>query len=451
MGIKVLKFGGTSVANSYAMQKAFDIVASNNKDKTIVVLSACSGITDKLISLSETCLQKNSNEYEKILNEIEKHHLKLVFELFWDPDKATTYMKSINFILQSLRQLIEGVRILDELTAKVKAEILSYGEILSTNVFYHYLLFRGFLCFLLDAREIIETDNFHTNAKPNLLKIEQNREKILKIFQNYDLIVTQGFIGSWKKETTLLGRGGSDFSASLFAYSVDADEVQIWTDVDGIMSADPRLIPSAKPIKTITMDEVAELSFFGAKVLHPETVKPAVIKNIPVKVLNTFNTDSLGTTIVSSNSLRNHAPTINSMILLENCYFLKKSLDLNSKNIAYYISLLNDNFDKLLKISFNQNYLYAIAKGEKYTSIDESLTTEDFFVDRVDVLAFFGNNLSKTDSRTIGKLMKIITKHGDKLFNHFYFIVSEKSILLLAEQGEGKLLLQECHSTLFEQ
>ncbi|MFN3306695.1 MAG: aspartate kinase [Candidatus Kapaibacteriota bacterium] len=451
MGIKVLKFGGTSVANSYAMQKTFDIVTANNKDKTIVVLSACSGITDKLILLSETCLQKDSNEYQKILTEIETHHLKLIFELFWEPEKATSCIKSINFILQSLRQLLEGVRILDELTAKVKAEILSYGEILSTNVFYHYLLFRGVLCFLLDAREIIETDNFHTNAKPNLPKIEQNREKIFKIFRNYNFIITQGFIGSWKKETTLLGRGGSDFSASLFAYSVDADEVQIWTDVDGIMSADPRLVPSAKPIKTITMDEVAELSFFGAKVLHPETVKPAVIKNIPVKVLNTFNIDSHGTTIVANDSLNVSTPTINSMILLEDCYFLKKSLDLNSKNIVYYISLLNDNFDKLLKISFNQNYLYAIATGEKNPSIGESSATEVFSVDRVDVLAFFGNNLSKTDSRMIEMLMKILTKYEHKLFNNFYFTVSDKSILLLAEQGEGKFLLHEFHSTLFEQ
>ncbi|MFN3781660.1 MAG: hypothetical protein ACK4SO_05755, partial [Candidatus Kapaibacteriota bacterium] len=215
--------------------------------------------------------------------------------------------------------------------------------------------------------------------------------------------------------------------------------------------ADPRLVPSAKPIKIITMDEVAELSFFGAKVLHPETVKPAVIKNIPVKVLNTFNIDSHGTTIVAKDSLNVSTPTINSMILLEDCYFLKKSLDLNSKNIVYYISLLNDNFDKLLKISFNQNYLYAIATGEKNPSIGESSATEVFSVDRVDVLAFFGNNLSKTDSRMIEILMKILTKYEHKLFNNFYFTVSDKSILLLAEHGEGKFLLHEIHSTLFEQ
>lgn len=449
MAIKVLKFGGTSVGNSYAVQKVFDIVNSDNIDKKIVVLSACSGITDKLITLSELCLQKNTNELENLLNDIEKHHLKLIFELFWDPDKATTCIKSINFILQSLRQLIEGVRILDELTPKIKAEILSYGEVLSTNIFYHYLLFRGVLCFLLDAREIIETDNYHTNAKPNLHKIEQNREKIFKIFQNYNLIVTQGFIGSWKKETTLLGRGGSDFSASLFAYSVDAEELQIWTDVDGIMTADPRLVPEAKAIENVSIDVVAELSFFGAKVLHPETLRPAVIKNIPVKVLNTFNPFSSGTTIINENSSNNDNSTINSLLLLEDCYLLKKALDLKSRDVNFYISLLNNNFDKVLKISFNQNYLYAIAKGEKYPVLDEFFFNESFLVDRVDVLAFFGNNLSKINTQLRERLSVVLSKYEDKFVHLIYFIVSEKSILLLPKLGEGKFLLQKFHSILF--
>jgi aspartate kinase len=306
MPIKVLKFGGTSVGSHLAMEQAYHIVQQNaNGNKLIVVLSACSGVTDTLLKISEMCLDSNRTKTNQLVEELENRHIQLIVDLFRDGYKTAQCIKTVNFIFESLKKLIEGVRILGEITPKIVAEILSYGEILSTNIFYQYLLQKELSCYLLDAREVIYTDNVYLNAKPDLAKISLNGTKITNIFKNYKLIITQGFIGNWSKETTTLGRGGSDLSAALFGYSIDADEVQIWTDVDGIHTADPKIIPNVQVVRKMIFEEVGELSFFGAKVLHPETIKPAISKNIPVRILNTFNSKFEGTLILPPDRARN--------------------------------------------------------------------------------------------------------------------------------------------------
>lgn len=449
MGVIVQKFGGTSVGNSYAMRKVYDIVSSTS-GKRIVVLSASAGITDKLVKIAETCLSKETDIYKDIFDEIEKHHLKLIIELFEDSDKSANCIREVNFILQSLSKLLQGIKILDELTNKVKAEILSYGEILSSRIFYHYSLFRGLNAFLLDARQIIETDNYHLEAKPILSKIEQNGAKIHKIFENYDVIITQGFIGNWHKETTVLGRGGSDFSASLFGYSVDADEIQIWTDVDGVMTTDPKIVPSAKVIDTISFEEVAELSFFGAKVLHPETIKPAMSKNIPVKVLNTFAPEGKGTTILPKIERNSDYPAIKSLMLIDDCLFLRRKLDINSKDVVYYFKFIESNFNKIFKFSYNSNNLTSIAKGGKCSNLLSLLAEEMIDFERVDVVAFFGSNLSNIDITTLRRLLEILVDFNNELKSSLYHFVSNHSIILLIEEGKGKEIVGKIHSLLFD-
>lgn len=449
MSIIVQKFGGTSVGSSFAIRKVFEIVSST-PGKRIVVLSASAGITDKLVRISETCLSKETNGYKELFEEIEKHHLKLIIELFENSDESASCIREVNFILQSLLRLIHGVRILDELTDKVKAEILSYGEILSSSIFHHFSLFRGLNTFLLDARQIIETDNYHLEAKPNLNKIEQNGAKIRKIFENYDVIVTQGFIGNWQKETTVLGRGGSDFSASLFGFSVDADEIQIWTDVDGIMTTDPKVVPNAKVIETISFEEVTELSFFGAKVLHPETIKPAMVKRIPVKVLNTFFPEGKGTTILPEIFNNNHHSRIRSLHLVEDCFLLRRKLDLNSKDIGYYLEFVQDNFGKLFNFSHNRNNFTSIVKGGKCSNISSLLSDEAIEFDKFDLIAFFGPNLSNLDSFSLQKLFEILFSFNDILGNSFLQFVSIHSAILLVKEGKGKEIVGKIHSMLFD-
>ncbi|MGB9771001.1 MAG: aspartate kinase [Candidatus Kapaibacteriota bacterium] len=449
MGIKVLKFGGTSVANAYAMQNAFRIVQNNRDQKVIVVVSACAGITDRLVNLIDVCLSPD-NKYKQILDEIENHHLRLIIDLFNSSEKSASSIKAINFIIQSLKQLLEGIRILEEITSKVKAEILSYGELISSNIFYNYTLFRGLNAYLLDARKVIETDNYHLNAQPDLTKIQQNGEKLLKLFNNYDVIITQGFIGNWKQETTVLGRGGSDLSASLFGYSVDAEEIQIWTDVDGIMTADPRIVTSAKVIEEITVDEVAELSFFGAKVLHPDTIKPAMIKNIPVRVLNTFNANGFGTKIVQNSILNTKTSCINSILLLEDCFLLSKKVANDAKDFVYFLDILQKNFEKVLKFTFNSNNILAISRNSRFANVENLLAQDGFDIQKVDAIAIFGLNISQLSSQETGKLGFIVDTIFDSLVNKFYFFVSDYSLLLLVKPNQGKEVIHFIHSILFE-
>jgi len=451
MGIKVLKFGGTSVATAFAMQKVYKIVTSNDpEDKKIVVLSACAGITDKLVKLSEECLSKSPVSYKEIFDDIEKHHLKLIIDLFLDSEKSAACIKSINFILQSLNQLIEGVRILGEITPKIRAQILSFGELLSTNIFYHFCLYRGLNPYFLDSREVIYTDNYYLNAKPDLAKISLHKDRLLNILEKHNIVITQGFIGSWKKETTVLGRGGSDLSAALFGYCIDADEIQIWTDVDGVMTTDPRLVPNAKTVETITVEEISELSFFGAKVLHPDTIKPALAKNIPVRVLNTFSDNSQGTLIKDKLDKDPREAKVNSIFLIENCYYLAKKIDYTSKDAFHYYQFFKTNFEKIFDFSFNQNRVHSLAIAPKVANLEVQLSDENIEFGKVDVIAFFSPDFFQIDDETKLKLDKIANIFKDDLFNKFYYYFSKNTILLFVEEGKGKSLLSEIHSYLFD-
>jgi aspartate kinase len=451
MPIKVLKFGGTSVGSHLAMEQAYHIVQQNaNGNKLIVVLSACSGVTDTLLKISEMCLDSNRTETNQLVEELENRHIQLIVDLFRDGYKTAQCIKTVNFIFESLKKLIEGVRILGEITPKIVAEILSYGEILSTNIFYQYLLQKELSCYLLDAREVIYTDNVYLNAKPDLAKISLNGTKITNIFKNYKLIITQGFIGNWSKETTTLGRGGSDLSAALFAYSIDADEVQIWTDVDGILTADPKIIPNVQVVRKMIFEEVGELSFFGAKVLHPETIKPAIAKNIPVRILNTFNSKFEGTLILPPYRAKELTGVFHSLIFVGTAVLVSKRLDTDSKDAHFYFNLLQKNFPNLIFFAENINNFYAIIKGSILSNfLHELLQTEKIETRTVEIIAIVGNQVLRAQEEEQNKIYEILTSFSDYLALPFPLIVSDYSLLLVAKPTLGMDLLKESHSILF--
>ncbi len=451
MATKVMKFGGTSVGNHLAMEQVFRIVQKNaSGNKLIVVLSACAGVTDSLLKLAEKSLSAEPTETEKIIETLEARHLQLVVELFRNGEKTANCIKTVNFIFESLKKLVEGIRILGEITPKVTAEILSYGEILSSTIFYQFLISQGLVGFLLDAREVIHTDGVHLNAKPDLKKIAFNSTKLENIFKNYKIIITQGFIGSWAKETTTLGRGGSDLSASLFGYCIDADEVQIWTDVDGVMTADPKLVDNPKTLSKMVFEEVVELSFYGAKVLHPETIKPAISKNIPIRVLNTFNPNGEGTLIISGDRMDEQTGIFHSTVYIGSSYYLSKRLDTETKGVDYYFSLLKDNFSNFIHFSGNSNNFRAIVKDQTSASIlGELCANEKIFNQRVEVIALVGNQIQNLKQFEQDKLTAILETFSQNLFIAFPVILSNYSLLLLSNYGQGKKLLHEIHSLLF--
>ena len=298
----VMKFGGTSVGTSRAMQQAISIVAREEKKQTpLVVLSACSGITNKLVHIADAAGRSALDEAMALAAEVRAFHLNLVDELISGSELKAELAVTIEQFANRLELLIKGVDIVGELTERSKDMFCSFGELLSTTVFAAAMQERGHNVAWVDVRTVMITDDNFGFARPLDDVCDANVHRIIKpLLDAGTTVITQGYIGATKDgRTTTLGRGGSDFSAALLGAWLNDNAIEIWTDVDGVMTCDPRLVPDARSIRVMTFSEAAELAYLGAKVLHPDTIAPAVQKNIPVYVLNSICPDAKGTIITN--------------------------------------------------------------------------------------------------------------------------------------------------------
>jgi aspartokinase/homoserine dehydrogenase 1 len=288
--MKVLKFGGTSVGSVESILCLKRIVESE-KQQVVVVVSALSGITDKLIETAKLAVNGNERYLEEYEMIVERH--KTMVDSIIPKDKAVILNKTIDGLLAELRSIYNGVYLIRDLSEKTQAAIVSYGERLSSNIVA--TLIEGAKWF--DAREFIKTERKHGKQ---MLDSELTTQLVCNTFSHSPKIsLVPGFISSDKisGETTNLGRGGSDYTASIIAAALNAEVLEIWTDVNGFMTADPRVIPTAYTINELSYIEAMELCNFGAKVIYPPTIYPVCVKNIPIRVKNTFNTDNPGTII----------------------------------------------------------------------------------------------------------------------------------------------------------
>jgi aspartate kinase len=294
----VCKFGGTSVQDAEAMTRLAQIISARRASQPVVVASAMGKTTNQLLDAAQTAAKGKRQEALDLLSKIKDRHLREAQKLGiavsedWVFETIQTYFKE-------MRDLIKGLAALGELTPRITDAIASYGERLSTAILTQVLENNGMPAELMDARQCIVTDDNFTRA--GILfdltdaAIVEHLKPALKAGR---IPVFQGFIGRTRNGiTTTIGRGGSDYSAAIVGAALDADDIQIWTDVDGIMTTDPRMVKEARRIKAISFDEAAELAYFGAKVLHPATIIPAVRKKIPVHVLNSYKPDQDGTLI----------------------------------------------------------------------------------------------------------------------------------------------------------
>ncbi|MBX9571028.1 MAG: lysine-sensitive aspartokinase 3 [Candidatus Obscuribacterales bacterium] len=297
----VMKFGGTSVGSAERMQEVISLVQSAQQKgrQPVVVLSAMSGITNWLIEGAELALDRKFEDAVKVLDKIRDKHVEAINKLFSNGPRRAELMDTLNEKLDELLILYKGVAYLGELSKRSLDAISGFGELLSSAMVASYAEEKGLNCKWLDARQMVITNENFGRAEPVWDKlVPLCRNKILPHLEKGAAVFTQGFIGSTESGiNTTLGRGGSDYSASIIGVALDADEIQIWTDVDGMMSADPRVVKEAKVLAEVSFQEASELAYFGAKVLHPMTIHPAVEKNIPVKILNTLNPSATGTII----------------------------------------------------------------------------------------------------------------------------------------------------------
>lgn len=289
--MKVMKFGGTSVGSVNSMLNVKKIVESVD-DKVIVVVSALGGITDKLIKTSRMASEGDSG-YEKEMKEIVNRHIEMVYTVIPAGQKRELLLDCVNELLNELKDIFQGIYLIRDLSPKTSATIVSYGERLSSIIVA--TLINGAQWF--DSRQFIKTEKKHNK---NILDAELTNKLVCETFKEIpEVSLVPGFISSDKTtgEVTNLGRGGSDYTASILAAALDADVLEIWTDVDGFMTADPRVISSAYSINELSYVEAMELCNFGAKVVYPPTIYPVCHKNIPILVKNTFNPEAAGTII----------------------------------------------------------------------------------------------------------------------------------------------------------
>lgn len=296
----VMKFGGTSVESAAAIERVAGIVKARVERKPVVVVSAMGKTTNKLLAIADAAIKGRRDEYIRQLHDLRDYHSREARQIVPLEDRAALD-QFLDEHFQELTELVKGLAVLGELTPRSVDAISSYGERLSsfivTLAFRHF----GMKAEHVDSRDVILTDRRHTHAAPNFPVTYQRLADTIPALAAESVVVMGGFIGSSEEGvTTTLGRGGSDFSAAIVGAGIDAEEIQIWTDVDGMLTSDPTILPGGHRVKTISFAEAAELAYFGAKVLHPATVVPAIEKNIPVLILNSRRPEVPGTRITAN-------------------------------------------------------------------------------------------------------------------------------------------------------
>lgn len=386
-----MKFGGTSVKDAKAMSSVLDIIKKRRKAHSVIVLSACSGITDKLISITNVSIQSVNIAYS-ILDEIYEHHKNLIVNLIKYDININSAFYYLDSFYSELKELINGINILGECTEKSYNTIVSKGELLSTFIFYVASKERELNSFLLDSREFILLNKIGFDIEISF----KNIDKLSSYIRDYHYIIMQGFIASNSyNETASLGRGGSDYTAALIGNAIDAKEIQIWTDVDGILTTDPKIVHTAKTIPAMSFSEVRTLSFYGAKVLHPDTIKPALTKEIPVWVKNTFFPDKPGTII--SNCISRNQHIITSIHLNSNCLLLYYNNNFSNYNNAdsFKINELLNLLDCMVFFSSQNanNSLHMIKPKNANQILTDTLDTLGYDYVYIDLICLCGDSL----------------------------------------------------------
>lgn len=287
----VMKFGGSSVESAAAIERVAKIVAGRRRERPLVIVSAMAKTTDRLVEIGESAAAGRRAKALRLLEALREFH-----------DRETAALgeqEILRPIFEELTELVHGLAVLGELTPRARDAVMSYGERLSSLIVARYFAHFGLLAVHVDSQRCMITDDRHTQAQPLDAPTRARMKKLAAPqIAAGKIVVMGGFIGATRSGvTTTLGRGGSDYSAAIFGAALGAKRIEIWTDVDGVLTADPRVYAHAKPVPQISFEEAAELAYFGAKVLHPATILPAIEKNIPVQVLNSRRPEAKGTRI----------------------------------------------------------------------------------------------------------------------------------------------------------
>jgi aspartate kinase len=450
----VMKFGGTSVQDSGSIRNVINIVR-NTKAGKVVVVSAISKATTSLENIARLASEKKVSDAGELLEEIINRHHTIINTLVTDSGlKSNAVEKIINYHRQ-ITELITGLSIINELSLRILDAFRSFGELMSSTVIFHAMKNEGLDVELIDSRDIIKTNNDFSRAYPDFELSQKNAEtKIIPLLEKGKIILAQGFIASTEDGiTTTMGRESSDFSAAIYGSLVNADEIQIWTDVDGVLTCDPNVIKDALKLSEISFQEMEELSNFGAKVLHKNSVKPALKKNIPIKILNSKNTASKGTLVSSKLS---YHQLIKSLTYKKNVIVLRVKPKESLNQFIFWEMMLNilsrhkPQIDIL--ISSNNAMIIVIAESA-YTKIHyddlknefEEISDCEIIKEKV-LITLVGSDLSSIDNFE----QRIFICNPNIKAESIIFGFNQHSFSLLIDNNDCEPTLKNLHKEFFE-
>ena len=396
--MNVMKFGGSSLADADALVRVAGIIVSRAQVPLVIVVSAMGKTTDRLLAIADDAAEGRRADAMKAVEELEKYHREEAAAAI-QTDAQPELEAFLDTHFDELREMVGGLATLGELTPRSVDAVTSFGERLASFVVTLALRRKGLRAARLDSREVIVTDDRFTQASPRLdLTNARLRNAVPPLHEENDAVVMGGFIASTESGiTSTLGRGGSDFTASIVGAALEADEIQIWTDVDGVMTADPSMIPDARRLRVMSFAEASELAYFGARVLHPSAVVPAIENDIPVRVLNSRKPEAEGTRIVS------HGPPSFAAV----------------KSIAYkeHITVVDIRSTRMLMAHGFLAKIFEVFNRFE-TAVDMVSTSEvevSLTIDRIDRLAEITNELEKFAEVIHDSGQAIVCLVGDNL------------------------------------
>ncbi|WP_288716631.1 aspartate kinase [uncultured Duncaniella sp.] len=383
--MKVLKFGGTSVGSAERIRHVADLVSARGKN--IIVLSAMSGTTNSLVEISDYLYKKNTNGAKETINLLESKYLKTIASLYDRHESREKALKEIKACFNYIRSFTQR----ETFGPTEEKIILAQGEIMSVAMMTILLNERGLYAEVLPALDFMKTGQ---NGEPDMQHIALHLQPLLDKYVDADIFVTQGFIcRNSTGEIDNLQRGGSDYTASLIGAAIEADEIEIWTDIDGMHNNDPRFVEGTKPVNELHYEEASELAYFGAKILHPTCVLPAKVNNIPVRLLNTLEPEAHGTLIYNNIT----EPSIKAVAAKDNVVAIK--IKSSRMLLAYgYLTRVFETFEKY------RTPIDMIATSEVGVSL--TIDSERFLPEIIDELKKFG-------TVTVDKDMVIICVVGN--------------------------------------
>ena len=455
----VIKFGGTSVASAESIKLVKEIV-SGKQLPLVVVVSALGGITNLLIEGGELA-QSGDETYTKIFDQIEKRHLNTIRELISLKSQGKTLSK-VKRLLNELEDIYRGVFLIRELSKKTSDRIVSFGEILSSVIINDFLIEEGLESRLADPKKFIQTDSQFGRANVDF-KVTQ---KAVETYFNDDsgLWICPGFIAANKKgETTTLGRGGSDYSASIIAALLKSEKLEIWTDVSGMMTADPRIVRSAHVIEEISYEEAMELSHFGAKVLYPPTIQPVLEATIPINIKNTFDSAHPGTIISqnpsgSGNRLIKGLSCIQDIVLFNLTGSGMIGIPDFSHRLFRALSLVRVNIILITQASSEHSICFGISQSDRILSkeaieseFEYELATHKLNALEIEedlaIIALVGTNM-RQQVGVSGKMFDTLGRNGINI-KAIAQGSSEKNISVVIKKNEIKKALSSLHESFF--